>query len=82
MHDHQYKSSAVAEIGKHLATTDMGRKVGAAVLLFVGGAVSPSNHVAWAEAYRCTKWHVDSSNHLATIHQRYRQDRTDRTMVP
>jgi len=32
----QNKSSAVAEKGDHLATIDMGRKLGAAVPLFVG----------------------------------------------
>ena len=34
---------AVAGMGDRLATTDMGRKVGAAVSLSVGGAGSPSN---------------------------------------
>jgi len=29
--------------------------------------------VARAEVYLRTKWHLDPSNHLATIHQRYRQ---------
>jgi len=28
--------------------------------------VSPSNTVAWADAYRHTKWHLDLSSHLAT----------------
>jgi len=37
------KSSAVAEMGDRLATRDMGRKVGAAVPLYVGGAGSPFN---------------------------------------
>jgi len=33
----------------------------------LGGTESPSNtNVAWAEAYSCTKWHVDSSSRLAT----------------
>ena len=46
------KSSAVAEMGNHLATIDMGQKWGGAdVALSVGGAVSPFNSVAWAEAY-------------------------------
>ena len=31
-----------------------------------------------AEAYLRTKWHLDPSNRLATVHQRYRQDRQDR----
>jgi len=35
--------------------------------------------VARAEAYLHAKFHLDPSNRLATIHQRYRQDRqTDR----
>jgi len=38
-----------------------------------GGAGSPSNSVVWVEAYLCTKWHLDPSNHLATICQHYRQ---------
>jgi len=37
------KISAVAEMGNRLATIDMGRKVGAAVPIFVGGAGSPCN---------------------------------------
>ena len=39
------------------------------------GAGSPSNNVARAEAYLHAKFHHDPSNHLATIHQHYRQDR-------
>ena len=34
--------------------------------------------MAWAEAYLHAKFHFDPSNSLAAIHQRYRQDRTDR----
>jgi len=34
--------------------------------------------VAVAEAYLYAKFRLDLSNRLATIHQRYRQDRTDR----
>jgi len=30
-------------------------------------------NVAWDEAYIRTKWHLDPSNRLTTIHQRYRQ---------
>jgi len=42
--------------------------------------------VAGTEAYLRPKFHLDSSNHLATIHQRHRQTdrqthRTDRTVV-
>jgi len=35
--------------------------------------------VARAEAYLHAKFHIEPSNRLATIHQRYRQDITDRT---
>ena len=41
-----------------------------------GSWVPIKHNVAWAEAYLRTKWHLDPSNRLATIHQRYRQ--TDR----
>jgi len=35
--------------------------------------------MASAEAYPHAKFHLDSSNRLATVHQRFRQDRqTDR----
>ena len=30
-----------------------------------GGAGSPSNTVAWAKAYLCTKWHLNPCSHLA-----------------
>ena len=33
-----------------------------------GGARSPSNNVATAEVYLRTKWHLDPSGRLATIH--------------
>jgi len=71
------KSSAVAEMGDHLATINNGQKVGAAVVPFCGGAVSPSNSVTEAEAYLSTKWHLDPSNCLATIRQHYRQTGQD-----
>jgi len=48
-----------------LATTDVGRKLGA-VPLWGRGAGSPSNNVARAEAYLPTKWHLNPSSHLAT----------------
>jgi len=36
--------------------------------------------MARAEAYLHAKFHLDPSNRLATVHERYRQDRqTDRT---
>jgi len=44
---------------------DMGRKVGTAVPIS-GGAGSPPNSVAWAEAYLRTKWYLDPSSRLAT----------------
>jgi len=50
-----------------LATIDVDRKLGAAPPLLGWGAGSPSNTVAWAEAYLHTKWHLDASSRLATI---------------
>jgi len=35
--------------------------------------------VARSEAYLHAKFHLDPSNRLATVHERYRQDRQDRT---
>ena len=45
----------------------MGRKEGAAVLLLHGKGswVSVKHNVAWAEVYFRTKWHLDTSGHLA-----------------
>ena len=44
----------------------MGRKLGRGSAPFWGGAAgSPSNTVAWAEAYLHTKWLLDRSSHLA-----------------
>jgi len=61
----------------------MGRKFGKGPRPFLGGggAGSPSNTVTCAEAYLRPKFHLDPSNRLATIHQRYtdRQDRTGQT---
>jgi len=37
--------------------------------------------VAGAEAYLHVEFHLDPSNRLATIHQRHRQDRQDRSAV-
>ena len=52
-------------MGDRLTTIDMGRKlVGYAP--FGGGVGSPSNTVAWAEAYLQTKWHLNPSSRLAT----------------
>ena len=50
-----------------------------AVPLWGEGSGSPSNTVARAEAYLRAKFHLDRSIRLATIHQRYRQDRSHRT---
>jgi len=74
-HMKEDKSSAVAEMGHCLATIDMSQKVGGLLCPFPweGNWVPISNNVAWAEAYFSTKWHLDASNHLSTIHQRYRQ---------
>jgi len=57
----------------------MDRKGGGCCAPFRGGVESQSNSVTWAEAYLLTKWHLDPSNRLATIRQRYSHtDRTDR----
>jgi len=59
----------------------MGRKLGAAVHpVFGRGSWVPIKHsVTAAEIYLYAKFHLDPSNRVATIHQRYRQtDRTDR----
>ena len=64
-------------MGDRLATKDAGRKRGAALPLSGEGTGSPILHnVASAEAYLRTKYYLDSSDRLATIHRRYRQ--TDR----
>jgi len=55
-----------------------GPKIGGSAPFGGGGAGSPSNNVATAEAYLHAKFHLDPSNRLATIHQRYRQTGHDR----
>jgi len=64
------------ELSSAVATIDMGRKVwGGCCAFFPWGSWIPIQHnVAWAEAYLRTKWHLDPSNRLATIHQRYRHN--------
>jgi len=66
------KSSAVAEMGDLLATIDMGRKLGrVAVPVFGRGELgSHLTQCGWVEAYLRTKWHLNPSSCLATIHQR------------
>ena len=76
-HDECNKCSAVAEMGDRLATIDIGRKLGAVPLCGRGSLVPILRNVARAEAYPHAKFNLDTSNHLATVHQRYRQ--TDRT---
>ena len=34
---------------------------------FPWGELGPRYNVTWSEAYLHTKWHLDPSNHLATI---------------
>jgi len=43
-----------------------------------GELVRILHNVARAETYMRANFHLDPSNRLATTHQRYRQDRTDR----
>ena len=62
-------------MGDRLATTDMGRKEGAAVPL-LGSLVPISHNVAGTEDNLRAKFHLDPSKRLATIHHYYRQ--TDR----
>jgi len=52
----------------HLATIDMGQKLGWGCALFFWGSWVPIEHkVAWAKAYLHTKWHLSPSSHLATM---------------
>jgi len=57
------KSSAVADMGHRLATTDIDRKVGSPGPLPWRGELSPHN----TKAYFRIKWHPGSSSRLATI---------------
>jgi len=61
-------------MGDRLTTIDMGRKVGAALPLSVGGGRSPSNTMSpgfMGFSVRCsllrTKWHLDPFSRLATL---------------
>ena len=66
------RSSAAAEMGDRLATVDMGRKQGL-LCPFPWRELGSRHNVAWGEAYLRTKWHLDPTNRLATLHQRHRQ---------
>jgi len=61
----------------------MGQKLGVgACAPFGEGELGPILHnVARAEAYLHAKFHLDPSNRLVTIHKRYRQYRTERTIA-
>jgi len=52
-----------------------GPKSGGLLCLFPWGSWVPPNTVALASAYLRTKWHLDPSNRLVTIHQRYKTHR-------
>jgi len=44
------------------------------------GSWVPNEHnVTSTEAYLRAKFHLDPSNRLATVHERYRQDKTGQT---
>jgi len=49
------------------------------VPLWGGGAGPHLIHCGQGEANVHAKFHLDPSNRLATVHQRYRQDTIDRT---
>jgi len=60
----------------HLAITGMGRKLGLLCHLFGEWELGPHlTHMTRAEAYLHAKFHLDPSNRLAKVHQRYGQDR-------
>jgi len=75
-------------MGNRLATIDIGRKVEGCCASFRWRSWVPiSYNIAWDEAYLRTKWHLDPSSRVVTIHQRYRQtdrqtESTGRTTVP
>jgi len=64
-------------------STSYGPKIGEGRLCPFGGRELGLHltHVARAEAYLHTKFHLDPSNRLATftVHQRHRQDRQSET---
>jgi len=78
-------SSAVAEIGQPFGQNRPGPKIGGCVPFLEWGKLG--SHLTQCRlgrsAYLRTMWHLDLSNRLATIHQRYKQtdtlaDRQDR----
>jgi len=53
----------------HLATTDMGGKLGAAVPIFRVWELDPHvKQCGLGKAYNCSKRHLDSCSRLVTIH--------------
>ena len=57
-----------------------GPKIGGGLCPFGGGELGPHlTQYGRAEAYLHAKFHLDPSNRSATVHERHRQDRTDRT---
>ena len=61
-------------MGDRLVTINMRRKEGVVPLPLSGGWVPikwvPIKHnVAWAKVYLPTKWHLDLSSRLVTIHE-------------
>ena len=61
------------DMGRGLRTqvSFVNRESGSCCALFRGGKWPQS--YCWAVVYLLTKWHLDPSNHLTTIHQRCRQ---------
>jgi len=56
-----------------------GPKIGGGLCPFGGGELGPHlTQYGRAEAYLHAKFHLDPSNRSATVHERHRQDRTDR----
>jgi len=67
------KSSALAEMGDRIRTK-WAEKRGGLLCPFPWRQLGPHlTQCGLADTYLRTKWHLDPSNRLATIHQRYRQ---------
>jgi len=56
----------------------MGRKLGGCAPVGEGELGAHLTQCGQAEAYLRAKFRLDPSNRLATVHERYRQDRQDR----